>query len=330
MSGARTAAADPVIRVDGLKKSYGATRAVDGVSFEVRAGTVFGLLGPNGAGKTTTVECLIGLRDPDAGTIEVCGIDARRRPQAVKQKIGAALQSTALQDKITAREALTLYGSFYARQAAPQALLERFALLDKADAPFDTLSGGQRQRLAIALAFVSNPEVVFLDEPTTGLDPQARANLWTHIRGLREERGTTVFLTTHYLDEADALCDRILVIDHGAIVASGTPDELKSQVGGDVVTVTVGSGDDTGEVARLVGALSGAEQPQVVDDRIIGRVPHGGAALVDLVRGLDGAGITVSGIESRRPSLDDVFLGLTGRSLRDSDAPAPAAEEVAV
>jgi ABC-2 type transport system ATP-binding protein len=174
------------------------------------------------------------------------------------------------------------------------------------------------------------PALVFLDEPTTGLDPQARANLWTHIRGLREERGTTVFLTTHYLDEADALCDRILVIDHGAIVASGTPDELKSQVGGDVLTVTVGNGDDAAEVARLVGALPGAEQAQIVDDRIVGRVPHGGAALVDLVRGLDRAGITVSGIESRRPSLDDVFLGLTGRSLRDSEAEAPAVEEVAV
>jgi ABC-2 type transport system ATP-binding protein len=176
------------------------------------------------------------------------------------------------------------------------------------------------------------PELVFLDEPTTGLDPQARANLWQHISALREERGTTVFLTTHYLDEADALCDRILVIDHGSIVASGTPDELKSQVGGDVLTVTVERADQAGEVARMVAGLSGAEQPQVVDDRVIGRVPHGGAALVELVRGLDRAGVVVSGVESRRPSLDDVFLGLTGRSLRDAEAaPAvPAAEEVTV
>jgi ABC-2 type transport system ATP-binding protein len=190
-----------------------------------------------------------------------------------------------------------------------------------------TLSGGQRRRLDIAVGLVHVPELVFLDEPTTGLDPQARANLWTHIQALREERGTTVFLTTHYLDEADALCDRILVIDHGLIVASGTPDELKSQVGGDVLTVTVQRQDQVGEVARLVGGLHGAEAPQVVDDRVVGRVPHGGAALVELVRGLDRADIAISGIESRRPSLDDVFLGLTGRSLRDAETPASAAHE---
>jgi ABC-2 type transport system ATP-binding protein len=193
------------------------------------------------------------------------------------------------------------------------------------------MSGGQRRRLDIAVGLVHVPELVFLDEPTTGLDPQARANLWTHIQALREERGTTVFLTTHYLDEADALCDRILVIDHGAIVASGTPDELKSQVGGDVLTVTVERPDRVADVARLVGELPGAEAPQVVDDRVVGRVPHGGAALVELVRGLDRADITVSGIESRRPSLDDVFLGLTGRSLRDSGTPSSAVvEEVTV
>ena len=188
------------------------------------------------------------------------------------------------------------------------------------------MSGGQRRRLDIAVGLIHVPELVFLDEPTTGLDPQARANLWQHIRGLREERGTTVFLTTHYLDEADALCDRILVIDHGAIVAEGTPDQLKSQVGGDVLTVTAADAAQVADVARLVGQLPGAEAPQVVDERVIGRVPHGGAALVELVRALDRNGITVSGIESRRPSLDDVFLDLTGRSLRDAGVPAPAVE----
>jgi ABC-2 type transport system ATP-binding protein len=172
---------------------------------------------------------------------------------------------------------------------------------------------------------VHEPGLVFLDEPTTGLDPQARANLWQHISALREERGTTVFLTTHYLDEADALCDRILVIDHGVIAASGTPDELKSGVGGDVLTVTVAEAGSAAEVARLVGQLPGAEAPQVQDARIVGRVPNGGAALVRLVRELDSAGIEVAGIESRRPSLDDVFLQLTGRSLREEGAPAAAA-----
>jgi ABC-2 type transport system ATP-binding protein len=172
------------------------------------------------------------------------------------------------------------------------------------------------------------PGLVFLDEPTTGLDPQARANLWQHIRGLRAERGTTVFLTTHYLDEADALCDRILVIDAGRIVASGTPDELKSQVGGDVLTVTVEQADQAGRVAALMAALPGAEAPQVVDTRVVARARHGGAALVSLVRELDGAGIAVAGIESRRPSLDDVFLSLTGRSLREEGEPAAAELEV--
>jgi ABC-2 type transport system ATP-binding protein len=186
------------------------------------------------------------------------------------------------------------------------------------------MSGGQRRRLDIAMGLVHEPGLVFLDEPTTGLDPQARANLWQHIRGLREERGTTVFLTTHYLDEADALCDRILVIDHGVIVASGTPDELKSGVGGDVLTVTVADAAAAGVVAGLVGALPGAEPPQVTGDRIVGRVPNGGAALVRLVRELDATGVEVAGIESRRPSLDVFFLQLTGRSLREEGAPSSA------
>jgi len=183
------------------------------------------------------------------------------------------------------------------------------------------MSGGQRRRLDIAPGLVHVPGLVFLDEPTTGLDPQARANLWQHIRGLRAERGTTVFLTTHYLDEADALCDRILVIDSGRIVAAGTPDQLKSDVGGDVLTVTAEHADAAGRVAALMAALPGAEAPQVDGARVVGRAPNGGAALVALVRELDAAGIAVAGIESRRPSLDDVFLGLTGRSLRETGAP---------
>ena len=195
------------------------------MSFEIRDGEIFGLIGPNGAGKTTTVECVIGLREPDEGAIEVCGIDARRRPQAVKEKIGAALQTTALQDKITPREALALFGAFYQRSAEPHALLERFALADKADAPFDTLSGGQRQRLALALAFVNKPELVFLDEPTAGLDPQSRRELHDEIVRMKHD-GHTVLLTTHYLDEAEALCDRVAIIDRGRIVATGAPREL--------------------------------------------------------------------------------------------------------
>jgi len=208
-----------------LRKRYGRIEAVRGVSFEIRAGEIFGLLGPNGAGKTTTLECIIGLRDPDAGDITVCGINARTHPRDVKQRIGAALQATALQDKITPREALTLFGSFYARHEDSTVLLERFSLSEKADLPFDSLSGGQRQRLALALAFVNKPELVFLDEPTAGLDPQSRRELHDEILTMKAD-GHTVLLTTHAMDEAQALCDRIAIVDHGTIVASGSPTEL--------------------------------------------------------------------------------------------------------
>ena len=216
------------VLVRDLRKQYGNVRAVDGVSFDVEEGETFGLIGPNGAGKTTTVECVIGLREPDAGRIEVCGIDARRHPRDVKQKIGTALQSTALQDKITPREALALFASFYDDAVAPDRLLERFGLTSKADRAFDTLSAGQRQRLALALAFVNNPELVFLDEPTAGLDPQSRHDLRSEIAHMHSD-GCTVLLTTHDIDEAETLCDRIAIIDHGQVVAIGTPRELTSR-----------------------------------------------------------------------------------------------------
>src|SRR4051812_1107255 len=184
------------VAVRELRKHYGDVQAGQGGSFEILDGEIFGLLGPNGSGKTTTVECIIGLREPDSGDIEVCGIDARKRPQDVKQKIGAALQTTALQDKITPREALTLFGSFYRNSADPQQMLDRFSLGPKADVTFDTLSGGQRQRLALALAFVNQPELVFLDEPTTGLDPQSRRELHAEVARIKRD-GHTVLLTTH-------------------------------------------------------------------------------------------------------------------------------------
>lgn len=214
-----------------LQKRYGAVAAVRGVSFEIEPGEIFGLLGPNGAGKTTTVECLTGLRTPDAGEIEVCGVDARKQPAEVKQRIGVALQSTALQDHITPREALRLFGAFYRERAEPAALLARFGLEEKADARFATLSGGQRQRLALALAFVNNPQLVVLDEPTTGLDAQVRRDLHADISRIKES-GCTVLLTTHYLEEAERLCDRIAIIHGGQIVATGTPRELIARSSG--------------------------------------------------------------------------------------------------
>ena len=218
----------PQVVVQDLRKRYGAVTAVDSVSFEVESGEIFGLIGPNGAGKTTTVECLIGLRDPDDGAIEICGIDARRRPGRSSRRSARPFRRPRCQDKITPREALALYGGFYARRAEPQPLLERFAIVDKADAAFDTLSGGQRQRLALALAFVNEPEIVFLDEPTSGLDPQARRELHGDILQMKQD-GHTVLLTTHYLDEAEALCDRIAIVHRGRVIAAGSPRDLMAR-----------------------------------------------------------------------------------------------------
>ena len=209
-----------------LEKRYGDVQAARGVSFDIEDGEIFGLIGPNGAGKTTTLECVVGLRVPDSGRIEICGIDARRHPREVKQRIGATLQTTALQGRITPREAIRLFGSFYRVHAEPEPLLERFALTDKADAAFDTLSSGQRQRVALALAFVNSPELVFLDEPTAGLDAQTRRDLRGQIAGMKQA-GHTVLLTTHDLGEAQEVCDRIAIINRGRIVASGHTSELK-------------------------------------------------------------------------------------------------------
>jgi len=331
-----------VIHARGLARTFRKkkqeVRAVVGVDLDVDAGEIVGFLGPNGAGKTTTLRMLTTLLEPTAGTATVAGCDLIADPVGVRRRIGYVSQSGSTYPDARAGEEVVDHARLYGMTTAEATRRGRqlFSELDLEglwERQPKSMSGGQRRRLDIAVGLVHVPELVFLDEPTTGLDPQARANLWQHIRALREDRGTTVFLTTHYLDEADALCDRILVIDHGAIVASGTPDQLKSQVGGDVLTVTVARPDQAAEVAGLVGALPGAEPPQVVDDRVIGRVRHGGAALVELVRGLDRAGIAVSGVESRRPSLDDVFLQLTGRSLREAEttAAAPvAAEEVSV
>jgi ABC-2 type transport system ATP-binding protein len=328
-----------VIHARGLARTFRKRKqevhAVVGVDLDVEPGEIVGFLGPNGAGKTTTLRMLTTLLEPTAGTATVAGCDLITDPVGVRRRIGYVSQSGSTAPEARAGEEVVDHARLYGMSTAEatergKKLFSELDLEGLWERQPKTLSGGQRRRLDIVVGLVHVPQLVFLDEPTTGLDPQARANLWTHISALREERGTTVFLTTHYLDEADALCDRILVIDHGAIVASGTPDELKSQVGGDVLTVTVAEPGQVAEVARIVGQLAGAEPPQVTGDRVVGRVPHGGAALVELVRLLDRAGISIRGLESRRPSLDDVFLGLTGRSLRDAEAAPAAVEEVAV
>ena len=300
-----------------LKKRYDGVEAARGVTFEIEDGEIFGLLGPNGAGKTTTLECVIGLREPDAGTIEVCGIDARLRPREVKQKIGAALQTTSLQDKITPREALTLFASFYARRTPADELLERFGLADKADAHFDSLSGGQRQRLALALAFVNRPELVFLDEPTSSLDAQSRRDLHREILRMKQD-GHTVLLTTHYIDEAEALCDRIAVIHQGMVVASGGTRELMERSSA-LPSVFVAATRPFDE--RTLAAIPGIED--VVCDGVTARFRTAAVnqTVAGLVDRLDRLGIEITELHVQKASLEDVFLELTSADAESEARP---------
>jgi ABC-2 type transport system ATP-binding protein len=310
----------PKVVVRNLRKRYGGIEAARGVSFEVAEGEILGLLGPNGAGKTTTMECILGLREPDAGEIEVCGIDARKHPREVKQRIGAALQTTSLQDRITPAEALALFGSFYRDSADPAQLLDRFSLTDKADAPFDTLSGGQRQRLALALAFVNRPELVFLDEPTTGLDARARRDLHADIVRMKQE-GHTLLLTTHYIDEAEALCDRIAIIDHGRIIATGTPGEL---IAGSGLAAIVSLGADAALDPAILLALPGVTDLECDGNRARFRTPRPAPALAALTAALEQRGLEIVELTVRQATLEDVFLQLTGAELAPSDGEPPA------
>jgi ABC-2 type transport system ATP-binding protein len=310
------------ISVNGLTKRYGDHTAVDGVSFSIAVGETFGILGPNGAGKTTTLEMIEGLRKPDAGEVFVLDQPVWPDPRAIQARIGVQLQNTNLFEALSARELLTLFASFYEKpepdQLADRALA-RVGLEAKAAGEVVTLSGGQKQRLAIALALVHEPEVVFLDEPTTGLDPQARARMWDEVRKL-QSAGTTVFLTTHYLEEADALADRLAIIDHGTIVASGTADELKSEIAGDVITLGVAGLNE--RVLDLVHALPYVREATIDGEVVRLYVDKGEAAVPQLLRTLDGAGLAPQTITLARPSLDDVFLRQTGRSLREEAKPA--------
>lgn len=297
----------PQVIVRDLTKRYGRVEAVRGVTFNINSGEIFGLLGPNGAGKTSTLECLIGLREPDGGAVEICGVDARRSPQEAKQKIGVALQTTALQDQITPREALRLFGSFYRERLEAEPLLERFALTAKADARFDTLSGGQRQRLALALAFVNRPQLVLLDEPTTGLDPQSRRELHAEIVRMKQE-GYTVLLTTHYLDEAEQLCDRVAIIHGGRIVATGAPRELIAQASGkqSVTLVTRQPLDE-----KRLGRLAGVEELRCEGTSATFRTTDATRTLAALTQLLVETGGEIVDLKVQKASLEDVFLGLT-------------------
>jgi ABC-2 type transport system ATP-binding protein len=293
-----------------LVKTYGPVRAVDSVSLDVAAGEIVGLLGPNGAGKTSLVECAMGLRPADGGSVRIMGMDAREQPAAVKRSFGAVLQSTALQDAITPREALELFGAFYPRAIAAGRLLERFSLEEKGDARFETLSGGQRQRLALALAFVNDPRLLFLDEPTAGLDPQVRRELHEEIRQMRAE-GRSVLLTTHYIEEAHALCDRIAILHRGRIVATGTPEELIARSASRTrLMVRTGLKLDTAALAGLAGIVAVKE----TNGCVAVETRDTGPAIIELVRYLNGTGNELLDLQVKKPSLEDVFIELTGEA----------------
>jgi ABC-2 type transport system ATP-binding protein len=310
------------ISVERLVKTYGRTRALDGLDFAVPEGTVLGVLGPNGAGKTTAVRILATLLRPDSGHAEIFGVDVLHHPAEVRRMIGLTGQFAAVDEFLTGWENLEMVGRLFrlgrgrARRRADE-LLERFDLADAGRRPVRTYSGGMRRRLDIAASLVAKPQVLFLDEPTTGLDPRSRIGMWTVIEDLVRE-GTTMLLTTQYLDEADRLASTILVIDHGRAIARGTADELKSSVGGDRLEISV---IDPADIAAAVRALTeqadGDADVDPESGRIVLPVRRGAGVLPDVVRDLDAAGIKIADLAIRRPTLDDVFMSLTGHGAED-------------
>lgn len=329
---------EAMIESRGLRRVYksrtGDVEAVRGVDFAVSSGEIVGFLGPNGAGKTTTLQMLTTLLEPTGGEATVAGCDLREDAVGVRKRIGYVSQSGTTDPEARAGEEIVDHARMYGidRAQARQNGESLFGQLDLGglwNRKCKTLSGGQRRRLDVAMGLVHNPGLVFLDEPSTGLDPQSRANLWEHIRRLRDDLGTTVFLTTHYMDEADLLCDRILVIDEGEIVSRGTPDELKRSVSGDSVSLTFPHPDNAAVVAEIASRLDGASEAVIEGTEVRFQVPDGASVLPGLLRGMVDSDIELTGVEVHRPTLDDVFLTLTGRSLREDNIEREPADQAA-
>jgi ABC-2 type transport system ATP-binding protein len=310
------------IRVRGLVKTYPTrppVEAVRGLDLDVHSGECFGLLGPNGAGKTTTLEIAEGLLEPTAGEVEVLGMRWGTDDAAIRSKIGISLQETRLSDKLTVRETVALFRSFYRTGLAPDEAIARVSLEEKAHSYVDKLSGGQRQRLAVATALVGEPELLFLDEPTTGLDPQSRRQLWDVIRA-QKNLGRTVVVTTHYMDEAERLCDRVAVVDHGKVIALGTPSELISRVGGEhVIDLDLDPDDPTRPAAGELSALPTVTSVREEGTRVTLTAGEPHRALPALLDTLRAGGVKIAGLTTRHATLEDVFVTLTGRHLRDSE-----------
>jgi ABC-2 type transport system ATP-binding protein len=304
-----------IVHVEGLRKVYGATAAVDGISFDVQEGEIFGMVGPNGAGKTTTIECLEGLRKPDAGVVRVLGIDPQQAGQGLCLRAGMQLQQSNLPDRLKVWEALDLYASFYPRAVDWKVLLIQLGLEDKRNTPFAKLSGGQKQRLFIALALLPDPALVFLDELTTGLDPQARHTIWDLVREVRSG-GKTVILSTHFMEEAERLCDRVAILDHGRIVALDTPAALiRDFCTEERVVFSV----DQRLPARFENALSGENRIEIQGEWVVihGKSGRKNPLVSEVVAELSAQGIPFHDLRTEQPSLEDVFLSLTGRKMRE-------------